>query len=992
MVEAYPRGMRHRGASAELIGRQGELAVLEGRLAEAERGDSGFVLLRGEAGVGKSRLLDTFAQQAAERARVLVGGCVDVGEGGLPFAPVVEVFRRLARDLDAQRTSEVLGGNRFELARLVPQLSSERVTPSERMASGSQSTLFSAVLDAFENLADGHPLVVGVEDLHWADQSTVALLTHLASNLHGARTLIVATLRTDELHRRHPLRPLLSELARAPTVTRVDLARLGRDEVAAQIAGITGVEPDPTLVDDIAARSDGNPFFVEELLAEHEARGVGVPGTLRDVLLSPLTSLPEDTRRLVELVAVLGRPASHRLLETATGWHGRQLSERLRPAVEHHLLVEDRDGRCTFRHALTQEAVSEELLASERAALHRTVAETLSAHRQLAASENVDAELAHHWDAAHMPAATVRSSLAAAERATHMGAYAVALEHYERALELWHHHDAGEPTTPTRREVRWFAAEAAHRAGDGRREIGHLRAALAASDEIAAEDEAVLRQRLARAVGRTGEGDGGMREIEYARRLVLDRPDSRERAFVLASYARTRLRLHGPDDAVEPANEALQAARAADAGIAEASALRTLADALCSQGRYDEGIEHHERAVAIAEAEGDVDSLTMAYNGLLLALVTTQRHDRAQTLMERAQAWLDAGADRDAITAHLVTKIAWRLLAEGEWQRGDRLLDHVARRPLSGVHSIALHETRALLRLCQGRLDDAAADLAAARELGARGNRQLSRPWFVLEAVHAALEGRCDAAAEASDAALACEPVWEIDAHPLVYRVRVEVDATRSAPTSQRDAHLQGARDALTRLEQLEACGARRRIHQWGLARDASRARAELSRAENPHPGRWQALCDSEPHAAWRLYDRWRLAEALLATGRRDDAATELARGHAEARHLGAEQLRGELEDLARRGGVALPGVEPGAAELLELTPRERDVLRLVAQGRTNQEIAEELYIATKTASVHVSNILTKLGVTNRVQAAAVAHRHGFGDPEPASPAARPRP
>lgn len=973
--------MRGPETSPALVGRRRELAELNARLADAEQDQAQLVLLGGEAGVGKTRLLEAFTQQAQPRGRMLVGRCLDLGETGVPFAPVVEVLRRLARDLGDRRIPQVLGASRFELARLVPQLSSERVTLAERSASESQATLFSAMLDAVEALAAEQPLVVAFEDLHWADRSTLALLTYLAGNLHDAPVLLLATFRTDELHRRHPLRAPLGELARMPTVTRIDLFPLDRDAVAAQVAGLLGDEPDSAVVDDVAVRSEGNPFFVEELIAARQTHGTAHPSeSLRDLLLAPLTLLPEGTRRLVEVVAAVGRPADHRLLETVTGWRATELSELLRPAIDHHLLVEEDDGRYGFRHALTQEAVAAELLASERMTLHRAIAEALSAHRQLAGSENVDAELAHHWNAAEAFPEAFVASLAAAGRSRQMGAHDAAVGHYERALALWDHRDE---TAPPRLEVLNAAAEAARRAGAYRGEVVHLQAALAEDLQTATLREAELRRRLALALARIGHHRHARQVMEGSRDLVVDAPPSEERALVLSRRARGILVYEGPEAALEPAQDALEAARAVDAPRPEAEALMLVGDSLCGRDRWDEGLAHLQDALAIAADLDDTDLLTWAYNDLLLALVTARRHEEARDLTERAVAWLDSGSHRDPATAHLVGKVAWQLLAAGEWARAEGLLDRTARHPLTGIRRTGLHEVRALLRLYQGSLDAAGSDLAEARRAGATADRLVARPWFVLDAFRAALAGELHTARESAEAAVACDPEWEIDVHPLVHVVRAEVDAALQAAPDPRAAHAERAHKVVDRLWEREREGVRAFTQRWNPEHDTVRARAELSRLENPDPDLWRGLLEDESHAFWRVHDRWRLAEALLATGDRDEAVAELRRAHADADELGSELVRDRLEGLARRAGITLPGAARAAsAHELGVTARELEVLRLVAEGRTNREIADALYIARKTASAHLSHILDKLGAGNRVEAAAIARRHGLIDGE----------
>ncbi|MFP4635948.1 MAG: ATP-binding protein, partial [Nitriliruptoraceae bacterium] len=908
-------------ADTRLIDREDELEGLTAELAAAEQGQPGFVLIRGEAGVGKSRVLEAFTARVCDRSTVLVGRCVDVGHEGLPFVPVSEVLRQLVRGLDAERLAAVLGPSRTELTRLVPQVSSEQVVPAEPMPLGTQATLFSAVLDAFQRFATEQPLVVAFEDLHWADPSTLSLLRYLAANLGDARLLVIGTMRSDELGPRHPRRRPLGELARVSGVKQFHLEPLSRAEVAAQIATLVENEPDPALVDEIATRTEGNPFFVEELLAEYREHGQGaLSETLRNVLLAPLGSLPEQTRHLAELVAAAGRPVSPRLLETITGLLGRELADALRPAVDRYLLVESDDGRYAFRHALSQEAVYAELLATERTPLHRRIAEALSSSDGPASEDdgNLAAELAHHWEAAQVYTEAFRATLDAAERSQQMGAHAAGLRHYERALSLWGH--APDETSPSRSEVHAAAADAAHRAGDYDREARHLRAALATGGPGGAPREAELRRRYSLALYRSGDGDGAMREIQHVLALEDDDLPAEQHATALAWYARGVATLVGLDAAEAPAQDALEAARSAGARHPESIALMLLGGRMVADGRQTEGIDSLERAREIAEQEGDTDLLTWAYHDLLAALVTAERHEESEALLWHALAWLDAGADREAASAYVASRLAWQLLTVGNWQKATQVLQRAARHELSGPHHIALQEIQALMHLYQGRSAAAAAKLKEARDAGATQDRQLRRPWYELDALAGALTGDVERVRDACDAALAADASWQVDAHPLVHLTRTQIDAALRSSTRRRAKRLEAARESVERLQRSASTSRGTITRPWGLARDVARAQAELSRATDHDRVVWRELLSSERHAYWRVYDRWRLAEALLASNTSGEARTEIEQGHREAETLGAERLQAELEDLAGRAGFRVTGPETSEEPVLDLT------------------------------------------------------------------------
>jgi predicted ATPase len=258
--------------AGRFVGRTQELARLRELLARAADGQPLVALIGGEAGVGKTRLVEqpTATTTTQQGAQVLRGGCVPLGEEGLPFAPLVEALRGLAGELDPAELAAVAGPARAELARLLPDLAwggeAAGVVGVAEVAGAGQGRLFELLLGMVQRLAARAPLLWVLEDLHWADRSTRDLLAFLATALRSGRVLLVASFRSDELDRRHPLRRLLAELARNRRVRRLELPRFTRAELAEQLAGLLGADPPPRLADEIYARSAGNPFFTEELL------------------------------------------------------------------------------------------------------------------------------------------------------------------------------------------------------------------------------------------------------------------------------------------------------------------------------------------------------------------------------------------------------------------------------------------------------------------------------------------------------------------------------------------------------------------------------------------------------------------------------------------------------------------------------------------------------------------------------------------------------
>ncbi len=341
-----------RVSSPLFIGRQSELETLTDAVAEAADGQASVMLIGGDAGIGKTRLVTEVAERArASGALVLEGGCVSLGDGGgLPFAPIVEALRRLPARLAEDPTGtlgtidDLRSPATAELGRLIPELGSS--LGAEQAAFDRpewiQARIFEGVLSLLRSLGERAPVVLILEDLHWADGSTRDITSFLARNARTERLLVVGTYRTDELNRRHPLRPWLAEMERLPRVRRIELARFGRAELEAQIAAILDHAPPAGLIATVERRTEGNPFFVEELLASGaDEPGHGLPQTLRDVLLSRVTALSDPAQRLLGVAAVAGRTVDSDLLATVAGSPEAELEDAVRDALAAQILVND---------------------------------------------------------------------------------------------------------------------------------------------------------------------------------------------------------------------------------------------------------------------------------------------------------------------------------------------------------------------------------------------------------------------------------------------------------------------------------------------------------------------------------------------------------------------------------------------------------------------------------------------------------------------------
>jgi DNA-binding CsgD family transcriptional regulator len=981
------------------VGRARELSRLRELIDSAVAGQAAGALLAGDAGVGKTSVVGELGRRASEEGMlVLLGRCVDLGVGGLPYLPFGEAFGNVVR------AGDLSGGPEAEAAAVIRELVVQRPGLARLAGSGEdvperapgdapldRLALFDAVAAVLLRLAsDVAPVLLVVEDIHWADASTRDLLRFLLARLGSERLLVVATYRTDDLHRRHPLRPLLAELVRLPSVERIEITPFAPREMGDFLTAVHGGRVAPDVVRDIAARSAGNAYFAEELLASG-ADGT-LPTALADVLLDRLERLPPETQQILRVASVLGNcriedSLLRRVAADAADLPGADADVALRDAVAHQALIPDGSERYAFRHALLQEAVYADLLPGERSRLHAAVAKLLAGDPTASAAEQ-----ARHSFAAHDLPQALAASLQAAVEARRRLAPAEALAHYEQALQLW---DAVRPEErPADRdvvEVELTAAGAAADAGAYDRAVALCRDALAAALRHGdPEQSARVRSRLAVHLYETDHAEEARAEARKAVRELPPGP-SAARVWAWAIESRVDMAMGETELADEIIGPALAEARQLGLLTAEADLLVTLSQVDATLARPTE-TANLDAARETAERAGDYAIVVRAIWSL--AVKRFDEGDRPGAV--RAMREGVEVSERTGLGSSLYVTQCRQLNVTACWAMGDvdaalAVVEDARRRlpPVQGrqvalaglpVHAArdprrALDEASALIpddlpfnaitRLVPtaealtwlGRDAEAvAAGTEALDTLDALGDPYQLLGISVSTVGLAAAASQAERARERGDAATV--------AAALAAGKRFLTDGRERAAKGRPRQATMGP-EGLAWLARLEAENAR-------LIGTRDKQATEL----------WRAT--AEAFAGVHGYEiaraRWRLAECLLRDGDRDAARVEITAAHETAVRLGARPLAEALAGLARRARLELAGASPAAGASAVLTPRERDVMRLVAAGLTNRQIGERLYISEKTASVHVSNVLAKLDASGRAEAVAVATRRGLLD------------
>ncbi|CAN5278114.1 LuxR family transcriptional regulator [soil metagenome] len=960
-----------------LKGREAELAILR-RLAGAARRDADLriAVVAGEAGMGKSHLMSAFITELADGpdpALLLRGECLDLGSATLPYAPLVQALRPILRDPAAAGLT-LDEPARAGLARLVPELgevAAPRSGPPDVEVGHTQ--MYEHLLGVVERLAvRSGLLVLGIEDVHFSEQSTRDVLSFLAGNLGVAPVLLLLTVRSDEVVRRHPARPFLSALDRSPRTTRVPLAPLAvvaMTELLRQ-AELTGHIPHTHTqhqLDAVIDRAGGNPFFSLELAAA----GGMLPPELSDVLLDRVERCSPDTQSVLRTIAAAGLGVGHDTLLRVSGCDATTLTASLREAVDARLVVVTPSGTYRLRHSLLQEAVEDTLLPGEARNLHAALAAVLVADGGTGGPHA--ARLARHYREACEPGMALEAAFAAGQQALAVVAYSEALEHFERVAERWADvPDAAERTGVDLGEVLKQAAVCAISGDDPRRGVALAEQALQHIDADAHPDRAgIVWMWIGHGLRHTWE-----RAEPAFRRAVATVPDrdAPERARVLAALSSALMVEDRFEEGEQLTRTAIEVARRADSPRDEAYALITLATI---RAHYDdpEAQDLFDRARTMADELGRIDYRLRCEVNLAYTHEMHGRYAEGVTAGEQGLALARAhGLDR-TYGPLLRCNLAANLMALGRLEEAHEIAWHNKVVSPEGFSRSAARTLLARLQMRLGQVEQAQEELELAdSDLVGVNHPDVLPDLDLLRAEIALATGAHDAAA-----ADALDSLRRMQGLPGVARSQASVGvlALEAVRASGVEVTAEGRAVVEEVQNILEAAIAQgeTRVHAADRRLIAALA-ADLD--GQPSTAAWLAAAEAYADLQMPLEHSRALigaAERLLADGDRAGAAVHYKTALRLATDIGAERLRHQIESLGRRGGfLATDAVSDGFG----LTAREHEVLRLVADGLSNAEIGEHLFISAKTASVHVSNILSKMAVPSRQHAAALAHRAGI--------------
>lgn len=960
------------GLEHGVVGRADELAVVGDLLDASASGEAQTLLVAGDAGVGKTALVTRACADRAASMTVLSGTCLPLTSMSIPFLPIRSALRA------------VVGS-----AGDVPDVTAEK---------GDFVLGFDAWL---EQRCAERPAVLVIDDLQWADRSTLDAVMYVIAGPSSRRLAVVATLRSGEVGVGHPLQRWLADVRRLPRTTELALGPLDRAGTAAQLELLLGGSPHQSLVDDVHRHARGNPYFtrlmVAGLSAEARSAPEAVPVDLRSAVLRSWSTLSPATRRLATVLAVGGRPMHADELAEVVGEEPGRIRSRLQMAVDAGTVVSLADGAFWFHHPLSAEVLEAELAQDDRRDLHARFADVIERgelERRSIGRVEIDAseiaaiavDVADHRYAAKQAAEAYRATLIAADAVSRVEGAGEQVRLLRRAVELSTSDSASETALEAvLRRLRTTAAEA----GFFEEEHDAVEQLLAITDPVAAPlamaELIVRRSSLRFSLGRDF---NQLDELRRAERLAAIEPASAEYATVLAELSRAEF-WSGVKSAAEHAEFAVAAAeRSGDPrALAYACAQRSM---IAEEAGDDvAALRFAECAVASADAARDWFAGVRAALRLALSIAAWPTQEYASIIRSQRLTMASRGAPAPYLAWLSAVEAASWLIAGRLPECEEQLRLALGSNP-GPIGDAQARLVAARLATLQGRQSEAESHLARAEELFVDGSTFLAMEFA---AVRSEVRlGGSDPRAGFAAAAVAL--IGSTAPPPIMCEWLVPFAARGLADQVQsaRDA----GRDVVEEIRGVERFASAHphvqpdiqpRASKWGGQNRALEAlyHAELARARagDGEADAWMQAADACSTGVLpfeEAYARWRAAEALLGRSHRRKEGVEMVRSAlALSRRLGARPIEEELLDLARRARVRIDEPAAGASDvpaaLHGLTEREREVLDLIAVGRTYAEIARSLMISEKTVSTHVSHLLAKTGSANRVELARLVHR-----------------
>jgi DNA-binding CsgD family transcriptional regulator len=994
------------GVSRGFAGRVLERRRLADALSGSAKGQPLAVLVHGEAGVGKTRLVREVTEvYRAGGGEVLWGTCVHFGAASVPFAPVVQALNHWAQEVDRGVRSSVLEGA-DELSKLLPSMGiGSPDVPASR--------LLPVVDTVVQRIATGQPTVLVIDDLQWADVSSLDVLAYLITGFRAQNLALVVTIREEDRLVGHPLHGWLADVRRLPGVTELVLARLDPAECTDQIAALLGRHPGDDLVGDVLARSGGNAYFTEllvrDLPADAQRLPAELPTALREALLARWHSLPAPARQVTQLLAVGGRPTSLETLGAVTAgvFQAAGLPALVRQAVVAGVLQQVGEQTCWFRHPLLAEVLLGTLTSQERAPVHAAYAQALEASAtnrpDLAGALSADLAV-HHERAGRFDRAFVYS-IRAADYAHELHASSVEAAHLTRACQVWER--AGHEVTGSTQD-RIALLLRTSRVGE---QAGVLETARFLDQALSLVDrhhEPLLASTMlvewcwSMSWGNSRSLDDQSPRVRPELLEAVERtrpfPDSPERAVALAWLVEARLwDLHTPQLPAEiwgQVQEAVEVARRSDSAAAKARALFSGAQYLFWDYRPLEALREAEASYRLASEAGRADIMGDAAVTQVEALRVLGRTAEIADLGRTVSKELLALGNTQWGWV-LAVRAAEALFDLGHWAESDDLIRKVLAARRGGIAGAQVRLSAARFAARQGQAAiaqqhlDRALELVAIDQVGVWGREtemqllvgrgEMARAWELFRPLLRKYLAEGD---------------WDTD-EILLWGARAAADLAEQA-RDRRDQD--GEKDAIHQLDQLLAMVEATPLARPGLSaqddpiwtthRAVSVAETGRCRGTPGQAASWERAASSCSAIGLRWHEamcRWRWAQALVSEGAtRSAVAGPLRQAHSLAIQMGAAPLVEETESLALVARINLTEPGPTAQSsgqhsvLATLTTREREVLSHLVAGRTNAEIARDLFISDKTVSVHVTNVLRKTRTPNRIEAASLALRLGF--------------